>query len=146
MGMLIRLATRSRYDHCFTYVGRGKIIEAQPDGARLSDLSEYDGLDMVWSDTAAFQPSAAQRAQIVAKAYTQIGVPYGFADIVWIALRCLGIRAPWLLRRVQDERRLICSQLVASDGMAALPPVTPWLCGNPDASMVTPGALARRAR
>ena len=36
------------YEHAFVYVGDGEIVEAQPGGARLAQLSEYDGRPILW--------------------------------------------------------------------------------------------------
>lgn len=138
-GYAIRIFTRSSYDHAFIYIGNGQIIEAQPKGARISELAEYDGDGLLWStDTL----TDDQRAQIVISAKHLLNTSYGFLDIVYLGLASLGIRFNWLLKRVENEQRLICSQLVALSGRLA--GVDAWLCGKENACLVTPADLANR--
>ena len=140
IGYLIRLATWSRYDHSFIYVGSGKIVEAQPQGAVLSDLDKYTRDALIWS---ADNISPAQRKKIVNWALTLRGTPYGYLDIVYLGLATLGLKFNWILRRVEREDRLICSQLVAVSGENAK--VDAWLCGKKNACLVTPANLATHA-
>src|SRR5487761_1289719 len=107
MGYLIRLFTWSRYDHAFIYLGTDMILEAQPEGARVSKLSEYNGDSLLWSTTTL---TNSQRSDITEKATSLRGTPYGFLDIVYLGLATLGFRFGWLLRRVERQDRLICSQ------------------------------------
>ena len=62
MGLMIRLATFSRYDHCFIYIGNNKIVEAQPSGAIISDISKYNGYKMLQGTT---NLTTTQRKQII---------------------------------------------------------------------------------
>jgi len=141
IGYAIRLFTWSKYDHAIVYLGNGLIAEAQPKGARISFLNEYDGDAIVWSHDAL---TAEQREEIiaVAQAYAIAKVPYGFLDIAYLGLARIGFKPAWLLRYVEDERRLICSQLVALCGQRA--GVDSWLCGQPNACLVKPSDLANR--
>jgi hypothetical protein len=140
-GYLIRIGTRSRYDHAFIYIGNGKIIEAQPQGAVISDLSKYKSDAIIWSNDKL--PPATQ-LKIINLAYSKVGTPYGFLDIIYLALAIVGIKNKWLLARVEREDRLICSQLVALCGEGA--GAVSWLCGKPNACLVTPANLAMRAK
>lgn len=137
IGYLIRLGTWSRYDHSFVYVGSGKIVEAQPQGAVLSDLSKYAGDAIIWS---ADNIPPAQRKKIVNWALTLRRTPYGYLDILYLGLATLGLKFNWILRRVERQDRLICSQLVAVCGENAK--VDAWLCGKKNACLVTPANLA----
>jgi hypothetical protein len=143
VGYTIRLFTWSKYDHVFVYVGDGQIVEAQPKGARVSLLSEYNGDQLEWSHD---DLTAEQRTEIcaVALGYAVAKVPYGFLDIAYLGLARLGFRPAWLLSQVEREDRLICSQLVALCGVRA--GVTAWLCGWVNACLVKPSDLSRRIR
>jgi hypothetical protein len=123
------------YEHAFIYVGNGKIVEAMPGGALLSDLSEYDGRGILWS-TDYVPLTDQQRNNIVGQALQQVGTPYSFLDYLAIALYRLGIKHPGIKNRVEKSKHLICSQLVAKDFFDAgvpLADVPPYL--------VTPGKL-----
>lgn len=136
---LIRVGTRSKYDHAFIICDDGQIIEAQPGGARWAQLSDYDG-ELVVFDTA--EPmTQAQRIAVVSKAITLLGTPYGWTDIARLALRCLGLQWGWLTKAADNERAMICSQLVAACGAAA---GLDWQCGREAPAAVTPGDLAHR--
>jgi hypothetical protein len=142
VGWAIRLCTWSRYCHAFVYIGGGEIIEAQPGGACVSQLTEYAGMPSVWSQDAL---SVVERAKVVSEAKALLGTPYGWLDLVAILfVRTLRLPVPWLVRRVLDEATAICSQLVAMSGVHA--GIMSWLCGQPHPQLVTPGDLARRCK
>lgn len=138
-GWVIRIFTWSRYCHAFIYIGGGKIVEAQPRGARIGELSEYAGMPAVWSQDAL---SAGEAARVVGYALSMVGTPYGFLDLVAIGLARLGLPYGWVLRRALDTRTAICSQLVAMAGNQARYGL--WMCGQKYAQLVTPGLLAKR--
>ncbi len=140
VGYLIRLATWSRYDHSFVYVGKGLIVESQAKGAALARLSKYTGDVIIWS---ADQVVEEQRKGIVTKALALKGIPYGYLDILYLGLATIGFKFKWLLQKVEREDRLICSQLVAVSGESA--GVKTWLCGKKNACLVTPANLATHA-
>lgn len=150
---VIRWATRSTVNHAFVYVGDGKIVEAQPGGAVLSDVSEYEGRT-IWStgrvvaycDTGGcvdgvFVPD--ERDAIAHAARGMVGVPYNWPDIAAIGLaqRRLGrLVTPrsWIARRLSRGDRLICSQLVdAAYNAAGLHLFT----DNRPTGLVSPGDL-----
>jgi uncharacterized protein YycO len=103
---LICRGTRSKVDHAFIYDGE-QIIEAQPGGAIQSPADRYP--KAIWSS---FDLTDSERASIAHWATQQIGVPYGWPDIVALAFACYGIRFRWVDRRIERMDRLICSQLV----------------------------------
>jgi uncharacterized protein YycO len=82
------------FEHAFVYVGDGRIVEAQPGGARETGLADYEGRPIVWS-TGKVPVTGEQRAAIVAAAYSY-----------------LGVRVPLVRRFVADAGHMICSQLV----------------------------------
>lgn len=123
----------SKVNHTGIYVGDGKIVEAKPNGAALSDWDTY-GTNAHWSiggmgyrktdgTLAPLKLTDAQRLWVAAEAKKLVGVPYGFLDIVAIALaqqrldsrvdvRKALAEQPWWVQRIEDMHTLICSQLV----------------------------------
>lgn len=125
------------YEHAFIYIGNGQIVEAEPGGAVISQLDEYDGRAILWS-TDLVTLTDAQRSAIVESAVSQVGTPYSFLDYVAIALYRVGIKHPGISKRVLSSKHLICSQLVAqdyADAGVSLTPYPPYL--------VTPGRLTK---
>jgi uncharacterized protein YycO len=120
VGVLIRLGQWlngdgfSNYEHAFIYIGNGQIVEAEPGGACISQLSEYDGRSILWS-TGLVQLTDDQRTTIVNRAVGQVGVKYSFLDYLAIAMYRFHIKAPGVTKRVLDSKHLICSQLVSED-------------------------------
>ncbi len=117
-GKLIRFGTRSSVNHAFVLVAHGRIVEAQPGGAVESDADRYP--DAIWSS---FDLTDSDRASIAHWGEAQVGVGYGWVDILALSFavvitalfgRNRATRA--LLRlfagRIERMDRLICSQLV----------------------------------
>jgi uncharacterized protein YycO len=125
---------RSKYTHAFIVVDRGEIVEAMPQGARLYPLQQRadDKGGVVITDAPVqaalrtfdsafpgeeFLPvrrvyERRLRDHIVETARSLEGTPYNFADYFYLALATLGFRFKWLRRRINNNSRLICSQLV----------------------------------
>lgn len=137
---LIRVGTRSKFNHAFIVMENDRIIEADPGGARWAQLSDY-GTDSKVFDTGDVLTDE-QRRKVMYKAEMLLGTPYGWTDIVRLSLRCLGINWSWLTKRADNEAAMICSQLVAACGEYA---GLDWLCGRNCPAEVTPGDLAVRA-
>ena len=106
LGFLIRLFTFSHWNHAFIDMGKGWCVEATMEGAKLRTMTYKD---MRLSPQAL---SWEQRLRISDAALGVLGTPYGFADILALALLRLHIRPVWLRREVARTDRLICSQLV----------------------------------
>ena len=123
------------YEHAFIYIGDGQIVEAEPGGAIISDLSEYDGRAIMWS-TGLVPLTDVQRDSIVRAAIKQVGTPYSFLDYLAIGLYRLGIKHPGVAKRVEESEHLICSQLVAKDFNGAGVTLTDY-----PPYLVTPGRL-----
>ena len=105
----IRWLCHSPVNHAAVYIGGGKVVEAQPGGARLADVSLYP--HAIWSD---MPLSHEDRAVIVWISLSLVGTPYSFADIAALAVALItGRRTPrWIADRLSRPDRLICSQLV----------------------------------
>lgn len=120
VGFLIRLGQFlngdgfADYEHAFIYIGNGQIVEAEPGGARIAQLSEYDGRSIIWS-TGLIDLTDDERNTIVEKAVGQVGTSYSFLDYFAILFYRLGIKIPSIVKRVEDDGHLICSVLVAYD-------------------------------
>lgn len=143
VGFLIRLGQFLNgdgfrdFEHAFIYIGDGKIVEAEPGGARIADLSEYDGREILWS-SGLIELTDAQRQVIVEAAKNDVGTPYSYLDYLAIALYRLHIKHPGVAKRVEESKHLICSQLVAKEYALA----GSHLTGKP-AYLTTPGGLDR---
>lgn len=116
-----------------------RIIQAEPGGARWARLDDYQTDSKVFASD---DLTDEQRQQIMAKAVVLLGTPYGWTDILRLSLRCMGLQWAWLTRAADNERAMICSQLVAACGAAAR---VDWDCGRQTSAAVTPGDLAQRA-
>jgi uncharacterized protein YycO len=112
----IRFGTDAPVNHAFVYVGDGRIVEAEPGGACESSVDRYG--DVVWSTGRLdVELTTTQRWAIVQAALDAVGTPYGWLDIVAIALaqkRLGGLvdSDDWIARRISNDGTLICSQLV----------------------------------
>jgi uncharacterized protein YycO len=125
------------YEHAFIYIGNGQIVEAEPGGARIAQLDEYDGRPILWS-TSLIPLTDEQRSAIVEAAVSQVGTPYSFLDYLAIALYRIGIRHPGISDYVITSKHLICSQLVAKDYEDVGISLTDY-----PAYLVTPGRLTK---
>jgi cell wall-associated NlpC family hydrolase len=98
------------YEHAFVYVGGGQIVEAEPGGARLTQV-HYSNI--LWS-TDRIPLDLVQRRRIVEAAHGYVGTPYSAADYFAIAAKRLGlgVAVPSLRAYVASSKHMICSQLV----------------------------------
>lgn len=110
------------YDHAEFYVGmpdaagaHGYTIGAYPGGARRLPLpcpaAQLPG--SLWS-SGLIEPTAAQRAGIVAWAHAHVGTPYSFLDYLALTLHGLRVPAPGLRAYIASTAHEICSQLIDS--------------------------------
>jgi len=95
-------------EHVFVYVGDGRIVEAEPGGARLWELSEYDGRPIVWVRC---PPEHGQAVADAARSL--VGTPYSAADYFALAAHRLHLPVPGLREYIADTGHMICSQLAA---------------------------------
>jgi len=101
----------SRYTHAFVVLDDGTAMEAEPAGARIRPLDHAESHAPV-AYSWAIELTDEQRQAIVREARACEGVRYGFSAYLHLALSRFGIRWPWLIRRLERNGRLICSQLV----------------------------------
>lgn len=107
---VIRMATESHVNHAGIYLGGGRVLEAEPHGAKTGPVDRY--LTRAhWSN---LPLTDAQRAAIVDQARKLERAPYGYADIAVLALvHVFGWHArKWVRSYLQRSDRLVCSQLV----------------------------------
>jgi hypothetical protein len=110
----------------------GTVLEAEPGGARIANLSEYAGRPLLISDapvqtyvaglnsgtpngsiaSAALFGQVAIRKTIVTEAQKLVGVPYSALDYLALALLHLHLPSSWVRNRVEWSGHMICSQLV----------------------------------
>lgn len=133
---VIRVVTRSKYNHAFVVIGAGQCIEGEPGGARYNRLANYP--HAVYSS---FPLTGPQRAGIVAWATKHLGTPYSWLDDLEIGLVDLFGWAPkWMRARLRSDATLQCAQLVDAAYHAA--GVQLFDDGRP-AGGVSPADLAR---
>ncbi|MFF0389284.1 hypothetical protein ACFYS8_11380 [Kitasatospora sp. NPDC004615] len=102
----------SDYEHAFVFVGDGHVVEAQPGGATLDPLGDYDGHPVLWS-TGRIPLTDDQRTAITTAARSYLGTPYSFTDYLALAAHRLHLPAgPPLRKYVASTKHMICSQLV----------------------------------
>lgn len=101
------------WDHAGIYVGDGQVVEAEPGGARVAEVSEYDGRPIAWS-TGRVALTNQQRHDIVAAArrFAEARVGYSVADYFAIAAHRFHLPVPGLREYVASSGHMICSQLV----------------------------------
>jgi uncharacterized protein YycO len=103
----------SRYTHAGIILDDQWVMEAMPGGARPARIAQALNRQPI-AYSWAIPLTEAQRTAIVAEARACEGVRYGFTAYLHLALTRLGIRWPWLIRRLETNGRAICSQLVDS--------------------------------
>ena len=100
----------SPYEHAFVVINAGELVEAQPGGAAVRPLAEYDDRRVEFVAPAGLTDQ--QREAVCAAALRYVGVGYSFLDYAAIAAHRLHLPFPGLKRRVASSRHMICSQLV----------------------------------
>jgi uncharacterized protein YycO len=98
------------WEHAFIVLPGDQLIEAEPGGAQVAPLSEYDDREVLYVSPAGLTP--AQRKAICDCALKYKGVPYSFADYAALAAHRLHVPAPGLRSYIQSTGHQICSQLV----------------------------------
>jgi|HubBroStandDraft_5_1064220.scaffolds.fasta_scaffold349723_2 hypothetical protein len=101
------------YQHAFlstTGVPGGAIIEAEPGGARVGNVSEYSNI--YWCENIATKYSD-KLIDVVIAANKYLGTPYSFLDYGALFARRLHLPVPGLQHYIASTGHMICSQLVA---------------------------------
>lgn len=94
------------YEHAFVMTNWTELVEAEPGGAIVSDLSRYDDCDVVF-----LRCPDEFRTAVAAAALGMVDVPYSFLDYESLFLRHIGIKADRLEKYIRDSGHMICSQL-----------------------------------
>lgn len=100
------------WEHAFLDLGDGTLIEAEPGGARIRPLTEYDPDMVYWCDNLYAILDFSQQATAAYYGRTFQGVPYSFLDYFALAAHRLHLPVPGLRGYIKSTRHLICSQLV----------------------------------
>lgn len=99
----------SRWTHAFIVLDDETVYEAQPGGAVITPLSEYDDRKVAYID---WPLTEEQRAGIVAVARELVGVGYNWGTYFYLAAVTLRIpfSAKVLRGHLRRSKKLICSQ------------------------------------
>jgi hypothetical protein len=97
------------FEHAFLLGPEGKILEAEPGGAKIGDVSEYS--EIYWCTNIAAQFSTIMLNNIWVGAQKYVGTKYSFLDYDAIAVHRLHIPVPGLKHYIGDTGHMICSQL-----------------------------------
>ena len=100
----------SDFEHAFLVLPEQRLLEAEPGGARVRPLAEYQGIEVLYVCPPGL--TAEQREAICARAPAYTGVPYSFLDYLAIAAHRFHLPVPGLRGYVASSRHEICSQLV----------------------------------
>jgi hypothetical protein len=98
-----------KYQHALIYMGDGKVLQAEPGGARI--VSRHWQPGDLWSTEIIDIPDAA-RARVPDLAQRFVGVPYSALDYFALAAHRLSIPVPGLRGYIASTGHMICSQLV----------------------------------
>ena len=111
IGRLVQFMDDSNWNHMTVAINDLECVSAEPGGARIRLISEYDNDEVAWSQ---FELTDAQRDNITMWAFNHLGTDYDYLGFVAIAItKILGPLAPrWLLRYIATRNRLVCSYLV----------------------------------
>lgn len=119
VGRLIRLGQWlngqgfAPFEHAFVSIGNGQILEAEPGGARIAQLAEYERDHVVWLECPAqYGPQVANAALFL------VGTPYSFVDFLALALHRFHIPVPGLRAYIASGKHAQCATL--ADRAAAL--------------------------
>lgn len=110
VGRVIRWFTRSAFNHAGVVVdSTGGTVEAKPSGAARGNLADYT-TDRVLTGSP-LPLTDVQRQLIVNNALALLGTPYGWLDIVSLALLRAGVTIRPVMARVARYDRLTCAEL-----------------------------------
>lgn len=99
----------SPWTHAFVYVGHNQVVEAMPQGALLTPLSDYKDREILWSH---IPLTHNQRRAISFHARKLVGTPYSFFDYFSLFAERIGWDTDTFREYVADSGHMICSQLV----------------------------------
>jgi hypothetical protein len=99
----------STWEHAFVVIGDGRLVEAEPGGARIAGLDEYAGRQVTYVAPAGLTDE--DRTAICTAAMSFIDVPYSFLDYAAIAAHRLHLPVPGLRAYIESSGHALCSQL-----------------------------------
>jgi hypothetical protein len=97
------------WEHAFLLGPHGKILEAEPGGAKIGSVDEFS--QIYWCTNIAAQYTEARLASIWESAQQYVGTKYSFLDYDALAAHRLHIPVPGLESYIKDTGHMICSQL-----------------------------------
>lgn len=101
------------FSHAFMVIGQGRIVEAEPGGAIISDLAKYRDAQRGGAFVSStWDLTDAQRSTICLNALARVGIGYSALDYVELAAHRLHIPVPGLRKRIAATGYQICSQQV----------------------------------
>lgn len=128
----------NKYSHVFIVLDNGLVAEAnRTEGIRLAPIENYKG-KAIFTD---WGLDDLQRTSVVELAKSFIGKEYSLLEYLLLAFYRFKLHPRWLLKKVQDSGKYICSQYVAT--VYALAGVDLFE-GTRDPLSVTPGSLFTR--
>ncbi|MFI9271268.1 hypothetical protein ACIGXM_11225 [Kitasatospora sp. NPDC052896] len=98
----------ANYEHAFVVLDDETLIEAEPGGAVIRPLTEYQDRHVLYASP---ELTPEQRDRIVRRARRMVGVPYSFLDYAALAAHRFRLPVPGLRRYVAATGHMICSQL-----------------------------------
>lgn len=101
------------FEHAFVYLGNDMLIEAEPGGARIVNISEYENVDVYWCENIAATVPAGTLPKVATAAATFEGVPYSFLDYLELTGARLHLPVGLLRDDIAHMNHVICSQLAA---------------------------------
>lgn len=108
-GQLLLGDGNTPYEHAFLVLDGGELIEAQPGGARVRPLTEYDGRHVLY---VAPELAEVERHRICVQGRLLVGAPYSGLDYLALAAHRFHLPLPGLRAYVASTGHMICSQLV----------------------------------
>ena len=109
LGQLLLGDGATPYEHAFLVLDCGDLIEAQPGGAQVRPLSEYDGRHVLY---VAPELTDAERHRICVQGRLLVGTPYSGLDYLALAAHRFHLPLPGLRTFVASTGHMICSQMV----------------------------------
>lgn len=121
VGKMIRLFTRSRWNHAGVNLGDGVTVEAQPRGVAVDHVHVGQvNLNVLAQKIVELAPDGMDRLdRIAAEAHALVGKPYNFLAIAAIALSTLDLDLKLLDQYANSDGGDICSQLADVACMSA---------------------------
>lgn len=99
------------WEHAFVDLGDGTMIYAEPGGAVIKPLSDYDDQPVYYCDNIYRTIDPVLGKRIAREARSLEGVPYSFADYADLLWHQLGFSDKALKRSIASSGHMICSQL-----------------------------------